>query len=148
MHRSWVALARANETLDEWRSGRIPDPLNDGLLTAEEAAQLPLHETWLVTLSACDTGLGTSQAGEGVFGLRRGFALAGARHVLMTLWPVDDDRTRTFMESFYADALATNDAPGALGRTQRRLLGEWRKQDGAGRAARFAGAFVISSQGK
>lgn len=149
MHRSWVGLARANETLQAWTLGQVPDPLTDGVLTAEEAAQLPLAGTWLVTLSACDTGLGANQRGEGVFGLRRGFALAGARHVLMTLWPVDDQRTSQFMQAFYADALNQGDAPGALGRVQARLLKEWRehREIGPTSAARFAGAFLISSCG-
>ncbi|HXR09279.1 MAG TPA: CHAT domain-containing protein, partial [Candidatus Acidoferrales bacterium] len=52
-------------------------------------------------LSACDTGLGAIQAGEGVFGLRRAFQLAGARTVIMSLWQVDDDSTRLWMEALY-----------------------------------------------
>lgn len=150
MHRSWLALARANETLDSWRTGELPDPLDDGILTADEAGTLSLDHTWLVTLSACDTGLGLGRNGEGVLGLRRGFALAGARHVLTTLWPVQDDRTKTFMEAFYDDALATNDAPSALNRTQRKFLREWRSPEGGttAQAVRWAGAFVITSRGR
>ena len=148
MYRSWIGLARANETFEAWRHGTVPDPLTDGVLTAAEAAQLPLNGTWLVTMSACDTGLGVGRSGEGVMGLRRAFALAGASHVLMTLWPVQDDRARMFMEAFYADALGSNDAAGALGRVQRHLLSDWRMKESPARAARFAGAFVINSVGR
>jgi CHAT domain-containing protein len=148
MHRSWIMLARANETLDAWRHGDVPDPLNDGLLTAEEASLLPLGNTWLVTLSACDTGLGVGRSGEGVMGLRRGLALAGARHILMTLWPIHDDYTCSFMEAFYAAAIPTNDAVGALGSVQQHLLREWRKNKSPAQAARFFGGFVISSRGR
>lgn len=146
MHRSWIVLARANETLDAWRQGEVPDPMNDGLLTAMEAAQMPLAGTWLVTLSACDTGLGVGRSGEGVFGLRRAFALAGASHVLMTLWPVRDDGQ--FMEAYYADAFKSGDAVGALGRVQKQLLHQWRVKETPARAARFAGAFIINSIGR
>jgi CHAT domain-containing protein/tetratricopeptide (TPR) repeat protein len=147
MQRSWVALSGANETLDAWRAGQVPDPASDGLLTAAEASLLPLDGTWLVTLSACETGLGPGQSGEGVFGFRRGFIAAGARHVLMALWPVQDDTTAEFMKVFYGDALSTHDAAGALARTQGRFLSEWRKRGGIARAARLAGPFVISSGG-
>lgn len=146
MQRSWVALAHANETLDSWRQGVVPDPSDDGLLMADEAARLPLHGTWLVTLSACDTGLGVGRTGEGVLGLRRGFALAGARHLLMTLWPVQDDRTIEFMQAFYRQALPSGDAA-EMGQVQGRLLKQWRSDEGAARAARFAGAFVLVSHG-
>ncbi len=145
---AWIALARANETLDSWRCGELPDPIDDGLLTAEEVATLDLSSTWLVTLSACNTGIGEARSGEGIFGLRRGFALAGARHVLLTLWPVADKQTEELMESFYAEALGSKDAPGALARVQKTKLAEWRKSDGPARAVRWAGAFVLSSQGR
>ena len=68
---------------------------------------------------------------------------------MMTLWPVQDDRTVEVMEQFYAAALKSGDAPGELARVQSRLLKEWRndKHEGPGRAARFAGAFVLYSAG-
>ena len=86
MTRSLLALAGADITLRDWRRKIFPPPENDGLLTAQQAAALNLDRTWLVVLSACDTGGGEAQNGEGVIGLRRGFAEAGAQNLLMTLW--------------------------------------------------------------
>jgi CHAT domain-containing protein len=53
-------------------------------------------------LSACDTGMGEVQNGEGVYGLRRAFVLAGAETLVMTLWPVSDSITREPMAAYYA----------------------------------------------
>jgi CHAT domain-containing protein len=51
----------------------VPPVENDGILTAEDVSTLDLQGTWLVTLSACDTGSAEARAGEGIMGLRRGF---------------------------------------------------------------------------
>ncbi len=92
---SGLALAGANRRasagLDE----------EDGILTSEEVAALNLEGVEWAVLSACDTGLGTLSAGEGVFGLRRAFQMAGVRTVIMSLWPVEDRATRHWMEALY-----------------------------------------------
>jgi CHAT domain-containing protein len=77
-------------------------PLDDGYLTAKEAARLQLDGTELVVLSACETGLGKQRTGEGLFGLQRALTVAGARGTLLSLWKVPDQASQTFMERFYA----------------------------------------------
>ncbi|MBS0659040.1 MAG: CHAT domain-containing protein [Verrucomicrobia bacterium] len=145
MLRSGIALAGAVDTMSAWLRGDLPAPIGPGVLTAAEASELDLRHTWLVTLSACESGLGENRVGEGVLGLRRGFALAGAQHLLVTLWPVADQDTSTFMQEFYGKALE-GDPSVALAEVQRALLTHTRKHYGTGRAIRTAGAFILSSQ--
>lgn len=96
--RSGLALAGANVR----RSGEN----DDGILTAAEAAQLDLRGTQLVVLSACETGLGQVQQGEGVYGLRRALVLAGAQAQLVSLWKVADGATKSLMVDYYQRLLS------------------------------------------
>jgi CHAT domain-containing protein len=74
---------------------------DDGLLLSEEIAALDLRGVEWAVLSACDTGTGVIRAGEGLFGLRRLFQVAGAGTVIVSLWPVEDDMTRQWMTAAY-----------------------------------------------
>jgi len=143
MRASGLALTGAQQTLKLWGEKRAPDPETDGILTAEEVACLDLNGTWLVTLSACETGVGEARSGEGVFGLRRAFMIAGAENLLMTLWPVADDTTASIMADFYKEALATGDAPGSLAKVQRDWLVKLREEKGLATAIREAGPFAM-----
>jgi CHAT domain-containing protein len=73
----------------------------DGILTAEEIASLDLAGVGWAVLSGCDTGVGEIQVGEGIFGLRRVFQVAGVGTVIMSLWPVEDETARRWMRSLY-----------------------------------------------
>ncbi|WP_089936149.1 CHAT domain-containing tetratricopeptide repeat protein [Candidatus Entotheonella palauensis] len=94
---SGLSLAGANQGL----RGQIGPDGEDGILYSLEVLGLNLHGTELVSLSACNTGQGVVDYAEGVYGLVRAFCIAGARRVLMTLWPVGDDHAKDFMVAFY-----------------------------------------------
>jgi CHAT domain-containing protein len=111
--RSGLALAGANR-------GIGGD--DDGVLTAFEIARLDLWGTKLVVLSACDTGLGEVRRGDGVYGLRRAFVLAGAESQLMSLWPVSDRGTRDLMVSYYKSLMGGEGRGEALRGARLQLL--------------------------
>ncbi|HEY9284886.1 MAG TPA: CHAT domain-containing protein, partial [Pyrinomonadaceae bacterium] len=112
--RSGLALAGAN-------TGRAADG-EDGVLTALEAAGLDLWGTKLVVLSACETGVGQVENGEGVYGLRRALVLAGAESQVMSLWQVSDDATRDLMIDYYKRLQAGEGRTEALRQVQLSML--------------------------
>ncbi len=96
---SGLVLAGANQPLMKNELGL---PVGDGgILSAEAIAAMQLPQLDLVTLSACDSGLGQLARGEGVFGLQRAFHIAGAETVIASLWKVDDAATQQLMLAFY-----------------------------------------------
>ncbi len=113
---SYLALAPEAESGSGSR-----DPRGDGLLTVAEVFGLDLHAD-LVTLSACDTGLGRIN-GEGVVGLSRAFIYAGAASVVVSLWRVADMVATTVMERFYRELIRTNgDKAAALASAERETI--------------------------
>ncbi|TAL12297.1 MAG: CHAT domain-containing protein, partial [Nitrospirae bacterium] len=95
--RSGLALAGANAETKATEG-------NDGLLTALEIAGMELSGTELVVLPACETGAGKVQNGDGVFALKRAFVLAGARNLLMSLWPAGNEVAARQLTEFYRKA--------------------------------------------
>lgn len=139
MLRSGLFFAGANRVI----TGGAPVPgLDDGVLTAYEASGLNLHGTELVVLSACETGLGQTKSGEGVFGLRRAFQEAGAEAVLMSMWSVPDQETRELMTRFYEKWLSGKDKHSALREAQLELREIVKKRYGHD-SPYYWGAFVL-----
>ena len=133
LQRSGLVFAGANQ----------PDanPSDDGYLTAAEATAMDLEGTELVTLSACETGLGGVQSGEGVYGLQRSLAVAGARSTLLSLWKVDDYLTVAFMERYYKRLKAGEGRADALRNTQNDFRAD---PDSTYHDIRVWGAFQLS----
>ncbi len=77
-----------------------PSQEEDGFLRMEEIYKLSLNAD-MVVLSACETGKGLLEKGEGVMSLTRPFFIAGARSVIAALWPINDKSTAIFMKEFY-----------------------------------------------
>lgn len=144
--RAGVAISGAQTTIRLWQQGRIPPRAEDGLLMADEAAMLNLDGTYLVTLSACETGLGESLSGGGIAGLKSSLALAGAENTLLTLWPINDDATVGLMLDFYRRLMAGESPARALAELQRLRLPELRRSKGLLEAVNQAGAFTLSTR--
>jgi CHAT domain-containing protein len=139
MLRSGLYLAGANRALAHQPPVK---GLENGVLTAYEATQLNLQGTELVVLSACNTGLGEQQAGEGVFGLRRALQEAGAEAVLMSMWSVPDRETQELMTLFYGKWLGGMDKHEALRQAQLEERETVRKRYGKD-LPYYWGAFVL-----
>jgi len=84
-------------------------PVYDGRLTAAEVLRDWDLDADLVTLSACQTGLGRHASGEGYLGFAQALLVAGSRSVCLSLWHVDDAATALLMDRFYANLLGQRD---------------------------------------
>ena len=98
-------------------------PIDTGVLEAHEIYELDLGDTNIVTLSACETGLGHIGKGDEQWGFTRTFLGAGASSVLVSLWPVSDEATQKLMTNFYR-ALDANSGAEAIQKAQLGLLRE------------------------
>nr|WP_225225474.1 CHAT domain-containing protein [Komarekiella delphini-convector] len=121
----------------------------DGVLTALEVTGLDLRGTRLVVLSACDTGFGNVLNGEGVYGLRRAFVIAGTESQMVSLWKVNDKASADLMSKYYQLLQKGRDRSEALRQVQLEMMrnpqdpeypnpyywsafilsGDWRKMD-------------------
>jgi CHAT domain-containing protein len=138
--RSGLILAGANRTIGEMNENTQGD--EDGILTAMEVSGLNLIGTDLVVLSACQTGIGDVQNGEGVFGLRRAFQHAGAKSVVMSMFAVPDESTSDLMERFYENWLSGQSKSSALRDASLSILNE-RRNTGISAHPLFWGGFIL-----
>lgn len=130
MIQSGIALAGVNDNGSEGE---------DGLLTAFEMSSLNLEATRLVVLSACETGKGVTNNGDGVYGLQRAIRVAGAQHMIMSLWKVDDTATQMLMVDFYKRWMKTGDMRSAFRAAQQSMRKKYPNPY-------YWGAFILTGQ--
>ena len=115
------------------------DGIQEDRLLASEVVGLSLSNTSLVVLSACESGLGDTSNGDGVYGLRRAFTFAGAHSQVVSLWPVSDAGTQFFMTQFYSHLSSGTSKSSALRQAKLDM-----KQSTQWHAPIFWGAFVLA----
>lgn len=115
LFRSGLAISGANNP-------PIPTTLGtEGYLMGYEIANMDLRNCYLISLSACETGLGDLRNNLGVDGLPRALKIAGAKNLLISLWKVPDEPTAEFMRQFYSNLFIGKSLDGALQDTQRKM---------------------------
>ncbi|MBK6264177.1 CHAT domain-containing protein [Marivirga sp. S37H4] len=85
------------------------DDMEDGILYTSEIYSLDINAD-LVSLSACETGLGKVSRGEGILGLGRAFTYAGAQNLMVSIWKVADESTSVLMTRFYDNSITKNES--------------------------------------
>lgn len=139
MLRSGLVFAGANNR----RSGSAAE--SDGVMTGMEVLELDLRGTELAVLSACDTGLGDISAGDGIRGMRHAFHLAGADHVIATLWSIPDVETSNLMQAFWKSMSSDRNPALALASAQRKTIRDFR-EFGRSTHPLFWAAMTLTSQ--
>lgn len=112
LYRSGLLVVNGGKLLND--ADNVDFNSEDGLLTAYEAMNLDFDNTELVLLSACETGLGDVQLGEGVYGLQRSFIVAGSKNLIMSLFKVSDEITGDLLNQFYTNWVKTGNKRQAL----------------------------------
>ncbi|MCA9235839.1 MAG: tetratricopeptide repeat protein [Planctomycetales bacterium] len=136
--RSGIVLAGANRFADPSSGGTV----DDGWLTAMEIASLDLDGVELAVLSACNTGMGDVEAGEGVQGLQRALVHAGVQSLVTSLFEVPDHETQQLMTEFYRRLHDGESTLAAFSGAQRALIAQRREANGAAHPF-YWGSFVL-----
>lgn len=142
-----AAGADADEAAGIALSGACATDVRDpGCLGADALSRLDLSQCHLAVLSACETGLGTVSAGEGLLGLRRALRLAGARSSLTTVWRVEDAATARWMAAFYAALWTQGKPPAAALRAAQLAMLAALRADGGQACTGLWGGFVLEGR--
>lgn len=121
-------------------------PGQDGILTADEIAAVDLSGVETAVLSGCETGVGVVRAGEGVFGLRRAFEIAGVRTLVLSLWPVTDRAARAWTTRFYESRLIDGLDAAAAAREASRGVLQARRDAGESTDPIYWAAFIAAGR--
>lgn len=122
-----------------------PENNDSGFLTATEIGKMKISAD-LVVLSACNSGNGEYFSGEGLMGLGRAFILAGAKAVVVSLWPVDSQTTKDMMIKFYRDLEITGDPSLALANARQAVMNDKTHSSNAQRALKKIGGNVPTAK--
>ncbi|WP_421763596.1 CHAT domain-containing protein [Ekhidna sp.] len=140
LFKSGIYLAGASVTFSRFIDGIPTISENDGILTAYEIMNLDLSQTRLVVLSACDAGIGDMENGEGIYGLKRAFMVAGTRNIITSLQKVDDQATSELMTLFYKKFDESNKVDESLKYAQLKMKEKYNDP-------RVWGAFILTGKG-
>jgi CHAT domain-containing protein len=122
--RSGLLFAGASDALSDNKV--FGGDYENGVLYAYEAMSLNIDNSELVVLSACETGLGEIQNGEGVYGLQRAFMAAGVKNIIMSLWKIDDIASQELMTAFYDDYLESGNIASSFRNAQRKMMEKYK----------------------
>jgi CHAT domain-containing protein len=121
--------------------GVAPKSTDDGLLQVREIMRLPLNAD-LVTLSACETGVGAARGESGVVSLEQAFLISSARAVVASLWNVEDRPTTPLMTASYEHIVHGEDKASALANAKREMMDRYK-----GLSPYYWAPFVLVGEG-
>lgn len=142
--RSGMVLSGINNLIE---GKRLQNVFQSPILTSYDIFGIDLFATELVALSACETGLGEIENGEGVMGLRRAFLTAGAKTLMASLWKVSDSSTHRLMRDFYKNLFSGMTKSQSLRNAQLSLIHEMREHGQYPSPWEWAGFICIGHHG-